>query len=314
MKPTARYLFLLAVCAPAAAVAVSPHGIVCLDTIATPVGSADIHLRVDTRARAASWGLAYNVTGDSYDFVIVNNGENRFDTDITAPVSVLSGHHDAGGDTVIRRDRIEGTADGSDCRWSVILRCTADSSTVYVGQKTSLTAFPVGVDLTNGIFGMISDNKVKILRHTIESTVASAISHASFDSVDALNDYIAGSTDPYERVWNYLDRDTDQRIFTVGGNYTLATVSDGKGGYDIVYLGGARVKNKNWQPLMIKGRLKATPFIGHFDLVWFDATGSPAPGETNATIENNNSILRLNFPSHNSQVRFAASPRRSLHQ
>ena len=314
MKPSPRYFALLAVSLAFLTAAATMPEIEYLDTVATPVGTADIHLRVDTRNRASSWGLAYNVVDSIYDFVIVDNGENRFDTDITAPVSVIFGRHDGSGTNVVRRERVGGPIDGSDSRWSMILRCGDDSSVVVVGQKFPTVSSPIDLDRTCGVFGMLADGKVKILRHTIESTVASEVHRCRFESLDSLRAYIARSTDPYERFWSYLDRDTDQRIFTVGGNYTLATVRDVHGGYDIVYISGARVKSKNWQPLMIKGCLISTPFIGHFDLICLHATGHPAPGETNATIETDSSILRLTFPSHNSQVRFAASPRRSLHQ
>lgn len=305
-----RHIAMIAASLAAVYAGAATPGIEYLDTLATPVGTADIHLRVDTRDRASTWGLAYNITGDRYDFVTVDNPENRFDNDIAASICVTTGSCD--GVTTITGNKyiIDRGVDVSDSRWSLLLKTDGDSATIIVGQKTPLLSIGTSVDTANGIFALLSDKKTKVIRHTIESKVATPVCRAPFDNIRQLETYIAGTTDPFERIWSYLDRDTDLRRVTPGGNYTLATVSDGKGGYDIVYLDGARVRNKDWQPLMIKGRLKATPFIGHFDLIWLDAKGNPAPGETNATIENNNSILRLDFPSHNSQVRFAAMPRR----
>ncbi len=309
MKPTARYSSLVIGLTIALSTVAASPAVAYLDTIAAPFGSADIHLRVDTRGRAVSWGIAYNITADTYDFVTVDNSEDRFDTDISAPVTITFGRHDTDSTTITRRQHIDNAADGSDSRWSMILRCVGDSSVITVGRKTPIASYHITLDRSNGVFGLLTAGNMNVLRHTIESTPASSITRAAFDSLENLNDYIEKSADPYERLWTYLDRDTDHRLFSLGGNYTLATVSDGNGDYNIVYISGARVKNKNWQPMMIKGRLKATPFMGHFNLVWLDATGIIAPGETNATIENDMSILRLNFPSHTSQVRFAAIPK-----
>ena len=50
-------------------------------------------------------------------------------------------------------------------------------------------------------------------------------------TLDALNEYLANSTDPVEGYWKYLDRDMEDKWLRLGGRYTLAVVraDDGHG-------------------------------------------------------------------------------------
>ncbi|MCM1517926.1 MAG: hypothetical protein NC117_04720 [Pseudoflavonifractor sp.] len=107
---------------------------------------------------------------------------------------------------------------------------------------------------------------------------------------------LASSSDPVEGYWRYLDRETDDTVLRLGGDYRLALLRDGDG-YVMVYIDGARVNDAAWSPGMVKGRLRATPFVNHFDLTWYDSLLMPMDSETHATFDG--SVLTLEFPLYN---------------
>ena len=81
-------------------------------------------------------------------------------------------------------------------------------------------------------------------------------------SIDSLRKHLSLSRDVNEGEWVYYDRDTDPVRLSVGGDYRFATISDGRGGYDIVYISGAVENAEAWPPMRVKGRLLPTGFIG----------------------------------------------------
>ena len=122
-------------------------------------------------------------------------------------------------------------------------------------------------------------------------------------TLEALDEYLAQSTDPMEGYWKYLDRDMQDEWLRLGGRYTLAIVRADKG-YDLIYIGGAQVMKSMWSPGMLKGHLTPTIFTGNYDLSWIDATMEPIDKDAYATIENG-VILTLNYPLYKSQVRYS---------
>ena len=129
------------------------------------------------------------------------------------------------------------------------------------------------------------------------------VANASLWTIEALDEYFAGSSDPLEGYWKYLDRDMEDQWLRLGGRYTLAVIRHDQG-YDIIYVDGAQVMKQQWQPGMVKGHLSKTMFTGNYDLKWTDATFEPIDEDAYATVENG-VILTLNFPVYKSQVRFA---------
>lgn len=125
----------------------------------------------------------------------------------------------------------------------------------------------------------------------------------------ALMDYMKESTDGVEGYWQYLDRENDPQYARPGGRYLLALVKsdDEEGGYDIVYVDGAEVHNESWRPMMLKGRLKPTIFVGHYNLEWIDSTFEPIDRDIHASITDG-SILTLSFPLLKTTLRFSRMP------
>lgn len=128
---------------------------------------------------------------------------------------------------------------------------------------------------------------------------------AKFHDIDSLMSYLKNSSDGYEGVWRYLDRNMNEKYASMGGRYTIATVANGGGGYDIIYLDGADTNDKRWQPLCVKGTLAPTIFKGNYDMKWIDAGGLEYSDDTNAQYADDGSILTLSFPALNTQLRFS---------
>ncbi|MCM1032217.1 MAG: hypothetical protein NC405_00510 [Odoribacter sp.] len=122
-----------------------------------------------------------------------------------------------------------------------------------------------------------------------------------FESVEDLAAYLDTSENATEGFWQYYDRHTDPQRASIGGYYSLATIANGTGGYDIIYLGGS--DDNRWQPLRIKGRLTRAVFPGLYDLQWFDPDGIAIPSQNDAVMTE--SLLTLNFPYWKASMRFS---------
>ena len=146
-------------------------------------------------------------------------------------------------------------------------------------------------------------SRVAIERAVLTIENDNQVAVTSLWTLDALDEYLANSSDPLEGYWKYLDRDMEEKWLRLGGRYTLAVVR-ADDGYDIIYIDGAQVKKSQWQPCMKKGHMTKTIFSGNYDLTWIDATMEPISEDAFATVENG-VILTFNFPIFKSQVRFA---------
>lgn len=146
-------------------------------------------------------------------------------------------------------------------------------------------------------------SRVAIERAVLTIDNESQVATRTSWTLEALDDYLAGSTDPIEGYWRYLDRDMEEKWLRLGGRYTLAVVR-ADDGYDLIYIDGAQVKKSLWQPGMLKGHLARTAFSGNYDLTWIDATMEPINEDAHASIENG-IILTLSFPVYKSQMRLA---------
>lgn len=113
--------------------------------------------------------------------------------------------------------------------------------------------------------------------------------------------------DPAEGFWHYLDRDNDPRYCRPGGTYSIAVVSDRKGGFDIIYLDGAQTGASDWRTGMVKGHLQPTQFKGHYDLRWIDAMMNELDQECSATLEQD-IIMRCDFPLLKTAIRYSKTP------
>lgn len=121
-------------------------------------------------------------------------------------------------------------------------------------------------------------------------------------TVDELESRLRATTDPLEGYWTYLDRQNDPAYARPGGRYTLATVSNGEG-YDILYVDGAVTNAARWHPMMLKGSLTPTQYVGHFTLRWIDAEFQTITDDIHADLSDQG-ILSLSFPLLKTMLRF----------
>ncbi|MDE5799603.1 MAG: hypothetical protein K2H74_01105 [Paramuribaculum sp.] len=186
---------------------------------------------------------------------------------------------------------------------SSTLTVLAGSSHLHTGAKVNIPAHTKGVR-----FGIVAPKRwlTDVAVASFEVDPAAALTTPFTDKDIA--DMVASSKDSPTGYWRYLDRDCNPDYARLGGNYSLAIVPDEKpGDFLILYLGGAVTEASRWQSGMIKGRLKATPFDGHYDLVWYDATMTPHSAECSATLEQP-MVLRLDLPLLKASLRLAAIP------
>lgn len=180
---------------------------------------------------------------------------------------------------------------------------------LYAGQK-ELRHVAV-VPLVGGMFAAwVADGKeLKVQRNMLQLDTVSLPEITALDIESAL----AESVDSVQGEWEFLDRDVRNKRSSIGGKYRLATISDDEGGYEIIYLAGAEINPRIWQPGCVKGYLRPTNFQGDFDLVWFDSLGRRMEGEQSATLSAGGELLQLNFPLIGAQIRFrkvAPQPRK----
>lgn len=114
---------------------------------------------------------------------------------------------------------------------------------------------------------------------------------------------------PYSGTWKYLDRVMPAGKVILAGKYGLQLCPDpdSPGDYIAVYTDSARVDDQFWRTGDIKARLHATPFEGHFNVVWYDSRRRRLDDEVSATFETAD-VLRIDFPLLSTQLRFYRTP------
>lgn len=196
---------------------------------------------------------------------------------------------------------------------SVIIELTDTTARIFAGntRMTSVCTLPrLALRTTPAVWGIRANARWESSLIVTETEPDPAKPLLTTWTEEALDAYLASSTDPAEGKWRHFDRSNDPALGRPGGNYMLATVSDGNGGYDILYLAGAKVWASRWKPLMLKGHLSPTRFPGEYDLTWHDATMRPATtarDECSATLTPG-TLLEVRFPLHATTLRFAPIP------
>ncbi len=168
----------------------------------------------------------------------------------------------------------------------------ADSvATILVGHRTLQAAATLSLPYPTDTVRVSSESKNFDLIDLIIETNPNAFGRL----VSGLSaEQLAGG-----RQWKYLDRETDPKTATAGGQYALSQI-----GNELYYLSGALTNRNSWKPGMLKARLTPTNFAGYYKLSWIDATGRELTGENYAEINNDLGILKLTFPALGATVRF----------
>jgi len=179
---------------------------------------------------------------------------------------------------------------------------------VLIGRKKPKTVIETTIerDVTISRVGILAGpgSCVNVKRTMINYEQNNRIIKHTKWNTEALIEHFNKSLDPVEGFWTYLDRETEDNIAKTGGKYTIATVKNDNGNYDIIYIDGAMVNDTKWKQSMLKGELRKTIFTGNYDAMWIDSNFEPITEDVQATIENG-VILTIKFPILKSQLRFS---------
>lgn len=265
-----------------------------------PVEMLKYHLRLrPDMKRDAVCELIWNLRDDScrvLRFVvppIVSNDEmTGFESSWTL-VDRKCGH-DSILDTGTFRSRYAG---GDGVGFSAVLNADGSGGTVCLGGDAVAETVAVGFDnMVPGGIGYWCSDSLGEIKNRIWFRSLPAPERSRFADKAAIKEYLSGSTDPCEGIWEFMDRENDPSKAVPGSAYVLATVSDGKGGYEIV--------NMSDPGMFLKGRMKATRFASNYDLTWRDRSGRDVGPECYAVFEIQNLTLRLYFPLLGASMRF----------
>lgn len=113
--------------------------------------------------------------------------------------------------------------------------------------------------------------------------------------------------DMLQGYWMTYDRELEESLLKMGGDYMLAIVKDGER-YALVYLAGARTNAEKWTPGMIKGYIDPMPFPGVFDVVWIDSEGKELSHDVKATVGEGQTLV-IQFPYQSSVLRLKKMPK-----
>ncbi len=267
-----------------------------------------------TTLTSTEWGLVFNRDGDGNYCAVVLSCENSAPLDdITdrRTMRVRLIRNQSGQVTELASQRIAHGVSLEDGDNTLCVDVDERGASVSIGKSELVKVIecnlerPIGDVRVGYLVGPGACVSIERAVLTIDDAQRVAATATTW-SLEALDERFSQSTDPVEGYWRYLDRDLQDEWLRLGGRYTLALVGNGDGGYDIVYVGGARVMRSQWEPGMVKGHLRPTIFAGNYDLEWIDATLQPLGDEdAYATLEGGGAILTLNYPLYKSQVRYA---------
>lgn len=259
---------------------------------------------------SANFGLVWNYQdNDNYTAAIIHKTAENFYDDIVHKQSLTFtiAQIKNGAKRILHEADITEMLSADSMRYNTLKLTFSDNTLTIFGGHTFLTALYSSSEIRladNCRIGYFTDacGYLDIKRIQYQSFPIKDSLYQTEYTKESLDNAFAESNDPLEGYWTYLDRNTEDRYFKLGGKYTIAIVKNAAGNYDIVYVDGAKLYPSIWKKYMKKGVLVPTPFLFHYDLIWNDARKHTVDDESNATL--NDAILSLSFPIHKSHVRF----------
>lgn len=125
-------------------------------------------------------------------------------------------------------------------------------------------------------------------------------------NLDNLDEYLSSSEDMMEGYWTLFDRELEENLLKMGGNYRLACIKDGDD-YVMIYMGGAEINSKAWEKGDLKCRLHPTDFSGIYDVEWYDALKDVLKKDIKAQ-QGGGNTLQIQFPYQSSKLRLRKIP------
>lgn len=134
----------------------------------------------------------------------------------------------------------------------------------------------------------------------LDTSISQIGDSGSFD-VDSLREYLKTSSDPLEGYWTLLDRELEESLVKMGGNYILACAKKDNV-YYFIYLEGASVNKSNWKPGDVKAKFTPSTFECLYYVEWYDALKEPINKDIMAQ-KGDGDTLTIQFPYQSSKLR-----------
>ena len=255
------------------------------------------------------WGVVWNYTDSAnYDAVVLRSvgGGNYDDIAGKREVEVSLERCSGGKITVVNKVLLEKRVDVATGFNSVKVDIDNGVLTVKIGKYVLVPVFDGVESASRGVCGVMAGSGAKVAIKSVYVDVASDPDNGYSTSwtESSLREYFKQGCDPVEGFWKYLDRRTPGVSVQSGGEYRIAVVKNATGGYDIIYLSGARINGTKWHPGLIKGVLEPSGFVNNYRLTWRDTEKNLLNDDTNANLLMN-AILEINFPALKSTLRFS---------
>lgn len=112
---------------------------------------------------------------------------------------------------------------------------------------------------------------------------------------------ISRTDDPMVGYWTIFDRELEESLLKLGGEYILACIKEDNA-YLMIYMDGANINKKAWDTGMVKAILHSTSFDGIYNVEWYDVEKSPLSHDIRAQKGDGNTLI-IQFPYQSSRIR-----------
>ena len=234
--------------------------------------------------------LIFTLSGKELNFGIESNP--------TAEVKFYS--HESGKENIFNVTSGINPYDGENI-WSI--NYSNESLSLYGGDKGLKDIFhlPLKSDSITG-FGFIAGWGTDLVISDINlEAIIPKTSSTPYLSISEISNRLLESDDDMEGYWIIFDRDLEENLLKLGGNYKLACLKENER-YNLFYIDGANTAAKQWSPGDLKAILIPTPFAGIFDIIWYDSQKKPLFKEIKAQTGEGDT-LTIQFPYQSSKIR-----------
>lgn len=186
---------------------------------------------------------------------------------------------------------------------SVMIRRRPDTLSILVGNglkwenavdKKSLADTPTRYRLIHP-----SEHKPEVCYVSVTPIKALTMRYLPADSIQ---DVLSASSDSITGLWRYLDSDFDASKVLMPVRYNIILVKDLGDDYKI--LDARTVTGDDGRRRhLVKGYLEKTPFVGNYNLRWFDADGNDIGEAYEGYATSQGNILKLSFPAIEASLR-----------
>lgn len=250
------------------------------------------------------WGFFLVGSNDTVTFSFEN-------VEISKPIESVSALRCVVYDFPLRNKRIEDIEadrlnpyDGE----NLFLTTLKNGNLILSGGSTSITPIlkvPFASDIRGFGFYAGWGGKIIVSDIRLDTPLQENFQSEEFN-IEKLDEYLKGSNDELEGYWVVYDRELEESLLKLGGDYTLACIKRGDR-YHMLYLEGAGVNSGNWNKGDIKAVLTPTHFKGVYDLEWKDSMKDTLSKDIKAQEGDGNTLI-IQFPYQTSKLRLRKIP------